>query len=422
MPIDLSPYRQVFRSKRIALMLLLGFSSGLPLALTGATLQAWMAVEGVDLKTIGVFALVGLPYAVKFAWSPLMDRFVPPWLGRRRGWMVLSQLSLLCGIAAMSLSSPARLPLLVALIALFVAFASASQDIVIDAYRTDVLAENERGVGAAVFVMGYRVAMLVSGAVALILSDRIGWQATYLVMAALMSVGLLSALWGGEPRQQAPPPQSLGEAVGGPWRDFFSRPGALALIALIILYKLGDAYAGGMTTAFLIKGIGFTATEVGTINKGLGLISLVMGALYGGALMVKFGLYRSLLLFGVLQMVSNLSFMVLAWAGKSFPLMIFAIAFENLCGGMGTAAFVALLMALCTQRYSATQYALLSSLAALGRILIAPSAGFLIERVGWAPFFLVTTLAALPGLWLLQRMRMTVCALSGGKGQAPAEG
>jgi len=178
MPIDLSPYRQVFRSKRIALMLLLGFSSGLPLALTGATLQAWMAVEEVDLKTIGAFALVGLPYALKFAWSPLMDRFVPPWLGRRRGWMVLTQISLGLGIVAMSFSSPAKLPLLVALIALCVAFASASQDIVIDAYRTDILAEQERGVGAAVFVMGYRLAMLVSGALALILADRIGWQAT----------------------------------------------------------------------------------------------------------------------------------------------------------------------------------------------------------------------------------------------------
>lgn len=420
MSIDLSPYRQVFRSKRIALMLLLGFSSGLPLALTGATLQAWMAVEGVDLKTIGAFALVGLPYALKFAWSPLMDRFVPPWLGRRRGWMVLTQISLGLGIAAMSFSSPTRLPLLVALIALFVAFASASQDIVIDAYRTDILAEKERGVGAAVFVMGYRLAMLISGALALILSDRIGWQATYLLMAALMSVGVLSALWGGEPRQQALPPQSLTEAVGGPWRDFFSRPRALALMALIILYKLGDAYAGSMTTAFLIKGIGFSASEVGTINKGLGLISLLIGALYGGALMVKFGLYRSLLSFGVLQMVSNLSFMLLAWAGKSLPLMIFAIGFENLCGGMGTAAFVALLMALCTQRYSATQYALLSSLAALGRIVMAPSAGFLIERVGWAHFFLVTTLIALPGLWLLRRMRATIAALSGGAGQASA--
>lgn len=420
MSIDLSPYRQVFRSKRIALMLLLGFSSGLPLALTGATLQAWMAVEGVDLKTIGAFALVGLPYALKFAWSPLMDRFVPPWLGRRRGWMVLTQISLGLGIAAMSFSSPTRLPLLVALMALFVAFASASQDIVIDAYRTDILAEKERGVGAAVFVMGYRLAMLISGALALILSDRIGWQATYLLMAALMSVGVLSALWGGEPRQQALPPQSLTEAVGGPWRDFFSRPRALALMALIILYKLGDAYAGSMTTAFLIKGIGFSASEVGTINKGLGLISLLIGALYGGVLMVKFGLYRSLLSFGVLQMVSNLSFMLLAWAGKSLPLMIFAIGFENLCGGMGTAAFVALLMALCTQRYSATQYALLSSLAALGRIVMAPSAGFLIERVGWAHFFLVTTLAALPGLWLLRRMRATIAALSGGAGQASA--
>ncbi|MCC6345955.1 MAG: MFS transporter [Nitrospirales bacterium] len=411
---DLSPYLQIFRSRRISTILLLGFSSGLPLALTGGTLQAWMAVAGVDLRTIGIFALAGLPYTLKFLWSPLMDRFVPPGLarlGRRRGWIALTQIGLMAGIAAMGLNSPATAPWLMGSLAVLVAFSSASQDIVIDAYRTDVLREKERGVGAAVFVMGYRSAMLVSGAVALVLSDRIGWQNTYLLMAVLMTIGVLSSLAGPEPEAGVSPPGSLREAVGGPLRDFFSRRAAGVLLLLIVLYKLGDAYAGTMTTAFLIRGVGFTATDVGTINKGLGLASLIIGAMFGGTLMVRLGLYRSLLLFGLLQAVSNLSFMVLAWTGKSYPVMIFAVAFENLCGGMGTAAFVSLLMSLCNRRYSATQYALLSSLSALGRTVIAPSSGFLVEFIGWAPFFFITTLAALPGIGMLWRLRAEIASL-----------
>lgn len=405
MGFDIAPYLQVFRGKRISAILLLGFSSGLPLALTGGTLQAWMTVAGVDLRTIGIFALAGLPYTMKFLWSPLMDRFVPPFLGRRRGWIVVMQLTLMIGIAAMAFTSPRGMPRLVGLLAVMVAFSSASQDIVIDAYRTDVLHEKERGVGAAVFVMGYRLAMLVSGALAFILSDRIGWQNTYLLMAALMGLGVLASLWGPEPEVKVAPPKSLTEAVWGPLRDFLSRRSALILMLLIVLYKLGDAYAGSMTTAFLIRGMGFTPTEVGTINKVLGLVSLILGAMIGGTLMVRLGLYRSLMIFGILQGVSILSFMALAWVGKNYSLFVFSVAFENLCGGMGTAAFVSLLMALCNQRYSATQYALLSSLAALGRTVISPTSGFLVEMLGWTQFFFAAALTALPGLWLLWMLR-----------------
>ncbi|MDA8339244.1 MAG: MFS transporter, partial [Nitrospiraceae bacterium] len=314
----LTPYLQVFTSRRIATVTLLGFASGLPLALTSGTLQAWMAVDGVDIKTIGIFALVGLPYTVKFLWSPMMDRFVPPLLGRRRGWMIITQIALILGIAAMAFNSPKQAPLLIAAFALTVAFSSASQDIVVDAYRTDVLREKERGAGAAVFVMGYRIAMLVSGALALILSDNIGWHNTYLLMAGLMAIGVISAFFGPEPEQKIIPPKSLQEAIWGPLKDYFSRRSAVMLLLLIILYKLGDAYAGSLTTAFLIKGVGFTPTDVGTINKGLGLVSLIVGAMFGGALMARLGLFRSLLLFGVLQAVSNLSFMVLAWLGKNY--------------------------------------------------------------------------------------------------------
>jgi PAT family beta-lactamase induction signal transducer AmpG len=404
----LTPYLQVFTSRRIATVTLLGFASGLPLALTSGTLQAWMAVDGVDIKTIGIFALVGLPYTVKFLWSPIMDRFVPPLLGRRRGWMIITQIALIFGIAAMAFNSPKQAPLLIAAFALIVAFSSASQDIVVDAYRADVLREKERGAGAAVFVMGYRIAMLVSGALALILSDNIGWHNTYLLMAGLMAIGVISAFFGPEPEEKIIPPKSLQEAIWGPLKDYFSRRSAVMLLLLIILYKLGDAYAGSLTTAFLIKGVGFTPTDVGTINKGLGLVSLIVGAMFGGALMARLGLFRSLLLFGVLQAVSNLSFMVLSWIGKSYGMLIFAVAFENLSGGMGTSAFVALLMSMCNQRYSATQYALLSSLAALGRIFIAPTSGFLVSAIGWPAFFFITTLTALPGLGLLWWMRKEI--------------
>jgi MFS transporter, PAT family, beta-lactamase induction signal transducer AmpG len=405
MRLNISPYLQVFRNRRIGVMVLMGFASGLPLALTGGTLQAWMAVDGVDLRTIGVFALVGMPYTLKFLWSPLMDRFVPPWLGRRRGWIIFTQVVLILSIAAMGFSSPKQAPVVLAALALLVTFSSASQDIVIDAYRTDVLHEEERGAGAAVFVTGYRVAMLVSGALALIMSDRIGWRTTYLVMAAVMSIGVASTFFGPEPERKAVPPKTIKEAVWGPLKDFVSRRKALMLLLLIVLYKLADAYAGSLTTAFLIRGVGFSATDVGTVNKAFGLVSTIIGAMLGGALMVRLGLFRSLLAFGILQGISNLAFMVLAWTGKSYGMLIFAVGFENFTSGMGTAAFIALLMALCNRRYTATQYALLSSLAALGRIFIAPTSGYVVESIGWPGFFFVTTLSAIPGLVLLWRLR-----------------
>jgi MFS transporter, PAT family, beta-lactamase induction signal transducer AmpG len=389
-------------------MSLVGFSAGLPLALTSSTLQAWMTAVGVDLRTIGIFSLVGLPYTLKFLWSPLMDRFVPPLLGRRRGWMLCTQLVLVAAIGLMAESSPAASLSLFAFLAFLVAFASASQDIVIDAYRTDLLEQVERGAGAAVYVVGYRIAMLVSGGLAFILSDRIGFRDTYLLMAATMLIGVIASVFGPEPRARAIPPSSLKEAVSGPLSDFFARKGALSILLLIVLYKLGDAYAGSLTTAFLMRGVGFSLTEIGTVYKVLTIVSTVIGAALGGSLMVHLGLYRSLLLFGVLQAVSNLSFMALAWAGKSFVMMIWAVAFENLAGGMGTAAFVSLLMSLCNRRYSATQFALLSSLAVLGRVCVTPTSGYIVTWLGWSSFFFITALSALPGLLLLVYLRHEV--------------
>ena len=399
---------KVFTSRNISVLLFLGFSSGLPLVLTSGTLQAWMAVAGVDLRAIGIFSLVGLPYTLKFLWSPLMDRYVPPLFGRRRGWIILTQIGIMLGIVLMSFGSPNEDLLFFGIVALMVAFMSASQDIVADAYRTDILREQERGLGAAVFVTGYRIAMLVGGALALILSDQIGWRNTYIIMAGLMIIGIVAAFFGNESDNNIAPPKSLQDAVWGPLQNLFSRKGAIVMLILIVLYKLCDAYAGTMTTPFLIRGVGFTATDVGTINKGLGLISVIFGAMAGGTLMVRLGLFRSLLIFGILQALSNLSFMALALTGKSYGMLIFAVAFENFSGGMGTASFISLLMALCNQRYSATQYALLSSLSALGRTFLAPTSGYLVESVGWAAFFIITAVSAVPGLWLLWRYRDTI--------------
>lgn len=401
---------------RVATVLFLGFSSGLPLALSGGTLQAWLTVEGVDIKTIGLFTLVGLPYTLKFLWSPLLDRFAFPIFGRRRGWILVFQALLAILIFTMSLVSPVKVPWVLAFLAFGLAFASSSQDIVIDAYRAEVLREKERGLGAAVSVTGYRIAMLISGALALILSEILGWRLTYMVMSGLMFVGMMAVWLGPEPEDPGTPPGTMREAVSGPLVEFFSRDGAWMMLALIVLYKLGDAFAGSLTTSFLIRGVGFGVGEVGTINKGMGLGATIVGALFGGALMARLGLFRALFLFGVLQAISNLSFMVLAMVGKSYAMLVFTIGFENLAGGMGTAAFVAFLMALCNHNFTATQFALLSALASLGRVFVGPASGVLVEEFGWLLFFLITFLAAIPGVVLLWKMRERVLSLEKGEG------
>jgi len=383
-------------------VLLLGFSSGIPLALTGGTLQAWMASEKIDLTVIGIFSLVGLPYTLKFLWSPLMDRFVPPFLGRRRGWMIICQALLAAAIAAMGFSNPVEAPAMLAALAFSVAFFSASQDIVVDAYRTEVLEPAEYGAGAGVYIMGYRLAMLISGAVALILSDHLSWREVYLFMAATMGVGVIATITATEPKVSSPPPKSIREAVVEPFVDYFKRSGALEILGFIILYKLGDVATGMMTTPFMIQ-VGFTRTDIGAVNKGFGLIATIIGGLAGGALMMRLGLKRSLWVFGGLQAGSNLMFMLLAIAGKNYPVMVTAIAIENLSGGLGTAAFSAFLMSQCNQRFTATQYALLTSLMAVARVLIGAPTGWMAKNLGWETYFLVTTLLAIPGLLLLLR-------------------
>lgn len=391
-------------NRRLGVMLPLGFASGLPLALTAGTLQAWLTVEGVDLKTIGIFTLVGLPYTLKFLWAPLMDRFVPPWLGRRRGWMLLTQVGVVLGLVLMALTDAQAQPRQLAAFALLVAFLSASLDIVFDAYRTETLEPHERGLGAAVWVNGYRLALLAAGAGALMLADLVGWQITYLAMALAMLAGTVTILVSPEPTVSAEPPQSLAEAVGAPLKEFFLRGQALAFIAVIVLYKLGDAFASSLQTAFLIGGMNFSATEVG-LAKGVGILATLAGAVLGGLVMTRAGLLQSLLAFGALQAFSNLGFVVLAVAGKSPALLMSAVIVENVTGGMGTAAFVALVMSLCDPRYTATQFALLSSLEALGRVFAGRPSADLVQAVGWAQFFALTFVIALPGLWAVWRLR-----------------
>lgn len=393
---------RVYGSRRVLIMLGLGFASGLPLALTGSTLQAWMASENVDLRVIGVFSLVGLPYTLKVVWAPVMDRFRLPWLGRRRGWILCAQLLLGVVILFMGRVSPADATWLVAFLALAVAFLSASQDIVVDAYRADVLQRRELGAGAATTVVGYRTALLVSGALALILSDHLAWKSVYGVMAFLMAGCALFTLAAPEPPETIQPPLSLREAVIHPLTSYFGREGALAMLIFIMVYKLGDALAGVMTTPFLLE-LGFSRTDVGAVNKAFGLVSTIVGTLAGGAVVAQIGVNRSLWVFGLLQAVSNLSFTLLALVGKHYPLMVASIGFENVCGGMGNAAFIAFMMSLCDKRYTATQYALLTSFMAVTRILSGVPAGFMAHEMGWAMFYGATVLGAVPGLLLLPR-------------------
>lgn len=400
---------------RVLVVLLLGFSSGLPLALSFATLSAWLTEIDVSLTTIGIFALVGTPYTLKFLWAPLIDRAPVPlltgWLGRRRGWMVTSQLALIGAILFLGQSTPGVTPVLAAVAALAVSFCSATQDIVIDAYRVEILQENEQGAGAAVLVFGYRIGLLVSGAGALFLADQMPWPAVYMIMAACVLVGMVTALLAPEPHATVMPPASGDDrvqralawtriAVVEPFREFVGRRGWLLVLAFILLYKLGDAFAGVMTTPFYIQ-IGFTKTEIAEISKVFGLGAVLVGGFVGGLLVNRMTLLMALLVCGVLQAGSNMMFAWLASVGADLGMLTATIAIENVTGGMGTAAFVAYLSSLCNTAFTATQYALLSSFMAVGRTFLASSGGWVADQTGWFDFFVVSTVVAVPGLLLL---------------------
>ena len=492
---------QFLRIQRLAATLFLGFASGLPLALTGQAMQAWLTTDGIAIATIGFLALVGVPYTFKFLWAPLMDRFEPPLLGRRRGWLVLTQLILAASIYQLSHISFTLNPAVFAAIALLVAFLSASQDIVIDAYRTDLLPADERGIGASMSVLGYRIGMIMSGGIALIWADQWqSWSRVYETMALIMLfAALFSLLFLPKVKSDIKPLQSdakkellgffamvVGVLAGvyltrmaftlagidlkdaSKWvqlayvlasisialplgvaaakkvgfatltqslSSYFNQKSAWAFLILIILYKLGDAFAGSLFTPFLLKGMLFTQTEIGIVNKVIGIWLTILGAFLAGLLMIRLSLYQALMSFGILQLLSNFGFYALAVLGKGawggFTLMPFdlgfvaiaaptqidtllmsAIALENITSGMGTAAFVALLMSLCNNQFSATHYALLSALAAVGRIYVSPVAGVLSESFGWPNFFLFSVVMAVPGVVMLWWMRESVQKIS----------
>ncbi len=400
-------YRRIF-SYRVWLMLFIGFSSGLPLAITSSTLQAWLTTLGMSTKEIGLFSLVAIPYVWKFLWSPLMDRFVPPFLGRRRGWMLLTQIGLLITIIILSFMHPLKTPVLIALIALFISFIAASQDIAIDAYRTDVLTEVERGPGSAMFIGGWRLGAMISGGFALIIAEYAGWHATFYLLGLFMFVGIISTFLAPKTDFDSYAPPTLSEAIVEPFKQFLTRKYAIALLLLIVLYKLGDAFALTLISTFLMRGVGFSLATVGSVFKIYGVAAAIFGAFLGGVLLPKLKFFRALFLFGLLQALSNLIFIALLYSGKNYALLVTAVSFEHITSGMASAVFMAFLMSQCDHHFTATQYALFSALSACGRVFLGPLAGWIAQDYGWTTYYLSSFVIAIPGLLLLIYLRKVI--------------
>jgi len=391
-------------SGRMLVALMMGFASGLPLLLTGSTMQAWLKESGVDLAMIGAAAMIGLPYTLKFLWAPLFDRYTIPLFGRRRGWLALSQLALVLALLGLSMSDPASSLWGVAAAALLVTFFSASQDIVIDAYRRESLSDQELGLGSAMFVNGYRVGMLLAGGGGLILADLLTFPKMYQLMALFMGLCILVTLFSPEPREAAGSPRTLREAVVEPFLEFFKRPEAITILAFILLYKLGDTLASAINVPFYLD-LGFSKSEIGAIAKLFGFWATLIGGTLGGIWILRIGLYRSLWLFGFLQMASTFGFVLLAQVGYNLPMLTGVIAVENFTGGLGTAAFVGFMGAMTDRRFTATQYALLSSLMGVPRVILSTPTGWMAGEMGWSMFFFLCTVLAIPGLLMIRRFR-----------------
>jgi len=394
-------------SQRMLLALVMGFSSGLPLLLTGSLLQAWMVDQKVDLSTIGLFALVGLPYTLKFLWAPLMDRYTPALFGRRRGWLFIWQLCLTAAIILLAFSDPAHHLSMLAVAALLLSFFSASQDIVIDAFRRESLADDEQGMGASLYVGGYRLGMLLASGGGLILADLMTYRLVYFIMAAGMSAGIVATLLATEPVAEHGTPKSLSEAVIDPFREYFSRDYALYLLLFIFLYKVGDTMASQMTTPFYLE-TGFSKTEIGSIVKLFGFWATIGGTMLGGLLVMRLGIYKSLFSFGILQGISTAGFIWLHYMGNILYALAAVVSFENLTAGLGTAAFVGFLASLTDKRFTATQFALLTSFMGMPRVFAAAPTGYMVDAFGWNGFFLFCALIAIPGIllisWLHKRL------------------
>jgi PAT family beta-lactamase induction signal transducer AmpG len=379
---------------------LMGFSCGLPLLLTISVLQAWMKEEGVDLTVIGLMALVGLPYTLKFLWAPFLDRFTLPFLGRRRGWMLVAQLALMFSIAGLGSTNPVSNPWIVAFAAFLVTFFSASQDIVVDAYRREDLSDEELGLGSSLYINGYRIGMLLASGGGLIMADQMPFSMVYLLMAGAMLPGIVTTLLAPEPQTNMGRPETLKNAVIDPLVEYFSRNGALWILAFILLYKIGDTMASAMTTPFYLD-IGFSKTEIGAVVKLFGFWATIAGGLIGGGLMIRLGIVRSLWVFGTLQAISTACFAILARMGHSIPTLSWVIGFENFSSGMGTAAYAAFMASITNKKFTATQYALLTSLMGVPRVMASAPTGFLAKNLGWEAFFIACTVIAIPGMLIL---------------------
>ena len=402
---------QALSDRRMAAILLLSFASGLPLNLTGSTLQAWLTESGLDIHTIGIFGLLTLPYVVKPVWAPLLDRYLPPFLGRRRGWILIYQVALAIFIAGMGWCSPERSTTVLGLFALGVAFLSASQDIAVDAYRVDVIPANERALASTPTAFGYRSAAMFAGTFTLIIAGHVGWRVAYGLVGVVMALTVLATLWAPEPDTPGQPPRTLTDAVVLPLLDLLQKKGALGFLLLILLYKVGDAFALSLYSTFMLRGMGFTLDQLSIGGKLNMTLSTMLGTALGGWAYLRWGLYRTLLTFGVVQALTNLLYMWLALAGRKFWLMVLATSLDNLAGGMGQAAFVAFIMAQCSVNFSATQYALLSALAAIPRTTISAVAAPVVAAIGWPKFFVVTFATAMPGLLLLVILRNRILEL-----------
>jgi PAT family beta-lactamase induction signal transducer AmpG len=403
--------REVLTQPRMLAILLLGAASGLPNPLSEATMQAWLVDMGITNTKIGLLTYVALPYLLKPLWAPLLDRYALPWFGRRRGWIVFIQLLLALAIGSLAAFGGAHQLTAIALVLLVVVFLSASQDVVIDAYRTDLARPSERGMAAAAANLGYRALSYGSLSVALIVADNVSWRAAFLTVAVGMALMTLATLWAPEPddpRGKVLP--SLTDSVLIPLRELFGTPGMAALVVLIIFYKIGDAFALKFFTVFMLN-VGFTKTEIGIVVKAVLTTGSIVGALIGGIWMIKLGLRRAMLLFAVVQALTNLGYLLLASVGKSYVVMVGAVALDALASGMGNIASVALMMALCDKRFSAFQYALLSVIALLPRYTLGYPAGYLSEHAGWAAYYWTSFALALPGIALVWFMRRRIESL-----------
>ncbi len=381
-----------------------GLASGMPLYLLYQLVPAWLRDSGVSLRDIGLFALVGIPYTWKFAWAPLMDRYVPPFLGRRRGWMLVTQVALLLLIAALGMLQPQQSLGLVAVVAVAVAFFSASQDVVLDAYRRELLPDEELGLGNSVHVTAYRISSLIPGSLALVLADHLPWSSVYAIVAAFMLVGIGLCVSISEPQSELPAARGLRDAVIAPFREYLSRRGVravLLILAFMFLYKLGDSMATALATPFYMD-MGFSKTEIGLIAKHAALWPSIAGGLLGGVIMIRLGINRALWLFGVVQLLSILGYAALAEAGHVRWLLAAVISFEYLGVGLGTAAFIAFIARETSRKFAATQFALFTAITALPRTFANASTGMIVESIGWTEFYLVCTLLAIPGMLLLR--------------------